>query len=184
MVLFVIVSINKLNTYEIGILIERIASVRILFGNRFALNLDFSFFSFLSFKILAEWLRASGCQCQSRHSPGFDPSVPRLSGIWWAADKAVLNNEHRKKKSFKNPPSLYLIKYILFLYCSLGGQSYRHPTAGRCQGVAQGRIAKEFIHVSASCLFCQIWRRKFDTPHSLSSCNTIPWYGQNDRICV
>jgi hypothetical protein len=39
-------------------------------------------------------VRASGCQCQSRNSPGFDPGILGHSGIWGAADKAVLNNVH------------------------------------------------------------------------------------------
>ncbi len=43
-------------------------------------------------------------QCQwrqCRNSPGFDPSILRHSGIWGAADEAVLNCVHEKKK--KNP---------------------------------------------------------------------------------
>ncbi len=48
-------------------------------------------------------VRASGCQCRSRISPGFDPSILRHSGIWGAADpEAVLNTVHSKK--IKNPP--------------------------------------------------------------------------------
>ncbi len=39
-------------------------------------------------------VRASDCQCKS---PGFDPSILRHSGIWGAADEAVLNKVHRKK---------------------------------------------------------------------------------------
>ncbi len=37
-----------------------------------------------------------------RNSPGFDPSILRHSGIWRAADEAVWNNVHKKKKQ-KNP---------------------------------------------------------------------------------
>ncbi len=43
-------------------------------------------------------VKMSGCQCQSRNSPGFDPSVLRYSGIWGAADEAVLNNANNKRK--------------------------------------------------------------------------------------
>ncbi len=43
-------------------------------------------------------VRASGCQCQSRNSPGFDPSVLRHSGISGAADETVLNNVGYIKK--------------------------------------------------------------------------------------
>ncbi len=39
-------------------------------------------------------VRAFDCKCQSR----FDPSMLRRSGIWGAADEAVLNNVHKKKK--------------------------------------------------------------------------------------
>ncbi len=40
-------------------------------------------------------VRPSDCQCWSRNSPGFDPSSLRHSGIWGAADEAVLNTVHR-----------------------------------------------------------------------------------------
>jgi hypothetical protein len=49
-------------------------------------------------------VRASDCQCQSRNSPGFDPSILRHSEICGAADEAVLNTVHREKKIQKNPP--------------------------------------------------------------------------------
>ncbi len=48
-------------------------------------------------------VRASDCQCRSRNSTGFDPSFLRQSGIWGAADGAVLNTVHRKNKSKKIP---------------------------------------------------------------------------------
>ncbi len=35
-------------------------------------------------------VRASHCLCRSRNSPGFYPSILRHSGIWGAADAAVL----------------------------------------------------------------------------------------------
>ncbi len=44
---------------------------------------------------------ASGCQCQSRNSPGFDPSIHRHREICGSADEAVLNNVHENKKSKK-----------------------------------------------------------------------------------
>ncbi len=43
-------------------------------------------------------VRASDCQCTSCNGPGFDPSIRRHSGIWGAADEAVLNNVRRKKE--------------------------------------------------------------------------------------
>jgi hypothetical protein len=48
-------------------------------------------------------VRASGYQCHSRNRPGFDPSILRLSGIWGAADEAVLDNVQKKKQSNKSP---------------------------------------------------------------------------------
>jgi hypothetical protein len=36
-------------------------------------------------------VRASDCQCTSCNGPGFYPSIRRHSGIWGAADEAVLN---------------------------------------------------------------------------------------------
>jgi hypothetical protein len=44
-------------------------------------------------------VKASGCQCWSCNSPGFDLSILRHSGIWGAADESVLN----KVKEEKNP---------------------------------------------------------------------------------
>ncbi len=41
----------------------------------------------------------------SRNSPGFDHSIMRHSGIWGAADEAVLKKVH--KKNPKNPPVKY-----------------------------------------------------------------------------
>ncbi len=41
-------------------------------------------------------LAPSDCQCRRRNSPGFDSSILRHSGIWGAADEAVLNTVHRK----------------------------------------------------------------------------------------
>ncbi len=50
-------------------------------------------------------VRASDCQCTKCccNGPGFDPSIRRHSGIWGAADEAVLNTVRTKrKKSPKN----------------------------------------------------------------------------------
>ncbi len=47
-------------------------------------------------------IRASDCQCPSCNGPGFDPSIRRHSGIWGAADEAMLNKVRKKYK--KSPP--------------------------------------------------------------------------------
>ncbi len=49
-------------------------------------------------------VRASDCQCTSCNGPGFDPSIRPHSGIWGAADEAVLNIVRKKKK--KSPPKI------------------------------------------------------------------------------
>ncbi len=57
------------------------------------------------------WMRpnrvvtASDSQCRSRVCPGFDPSILRHSGIWGAADEAVLNILHKKIQ--KNSPIIF-----------------------------------------------------------------------------
>jgi hypothetical protein len=48
-------------------------------------------------------VRASNCQCTSCNGPGFDPSIRRHSGIWGAADEAVLNIVRTKKKKIPPP---------------------------------------------------------------------------------
>ncbi len=50
------------------------------------------------------WMRSSRVvrAFDCRNSPWFDPSIFRHSGIWGAADEAVLNTVHRKNP--KNPP--------------------------------------------------------------------------------
>ncbi len=52
-------------------------------------------------------VRGSDCQCTSCNGPGFDPSIRRHSGIWGAADEAVLNIVRKKKKSPPNYYSMY-----------------------------------------------------------------------------
>ncbi len=60
------------------------------------------------FVAVAVWMRssrvgrASNCQCQSRNSLGFDPSILRHNEIRGAADEAVSNNVHNRKNP-KNP---------------------------------------------------------------------------------
>ncbi len=50
-------------------------------------------------------VRASDCQCTGCNGPGFDPSIRRHSGIWGAADEAVLNNVRTKRK--KSPKKIF-----------------------------------------------------------------------------
>jgi hypothetical protein len=62
-------------------------------------------------------VRASDCQCTSCNGPGFDPSICRHSGIWGAADEAVLNIVRKKK----------YIWIVLFLVPQLSSYCYLRP---------------------------------------------------------
>ncbi len=55
-------------------------------------------------------VRASDCQCTSCNGPGFDPSIRRHSGIWGAADEAVLNIIQTKRKKIPPPKKKTLRK--------------------------------------------------------------------------
>ncbi len=65
-------------------------------------------------------VRASNCQCSSCNGPGFDPSIRRHSGIWGAADEAVLKIVRKK-----NPPpkKKYLKKNKILLWIK---ENYSH----------------------------------------------------------
>ncbi len=52
--------------------------------------------------LVDEWLEHLTAIAEVPNSPGFDPSILRHSGIWGAADEAVLNTVY--KKNPKNPP--------------------------------------------------------------------------------
>jgi hypothetical protein len=54
------------------------------------------------------WVTVSDLQCQSFISPGLNPGILRHSGIWGAANEAVLNKV--LYKSFQNFPQKILIK--------------------------------------------------------------------------
>ncbi len=86
-------------------------------------------------------VRASDCQCRSRNSPGIGQSILRLSGIWDAADEAVLNKVIRGKNP-KTPllimlykrPIFYLEKGVQFvsMYCC---QDFRDSFCSREYGL-------------------------------------------------
>ncbi len=74
--------------------------------------------------------RASDSQCRSRNCIGFDPSILRHSGIWGAADEAVLNKVHTFKKSKKNLFSDTLDRRSIRSWsrCSSRALPYSSPT--------------------------------------------------------
>ncbi len=58
-------------------------------------------------------VRLSDSQCQSRNCHGFDPSILRHSGIWGAADEALLKKIPKKIKI--NFPCLTVVFSFVFL---------------------------------------------------------------------
>ncbi len=74
-------------------------------------------YTFVHLCFITQWMRFSlvvrASNCRSRNSPGFDPSILRHSGIWGAADEAVLNTLHRK--NIKNP-LVFLFHHFIKVY--------------------------------------------------------------------
>ncbi len=64
-------------------------------------------------------VRASDSQCRSRNCPGFDPSILRHSGIWGAADEAVLNIVPKQKKKIQK-------SHPLSMYCGVQDKIYTY----------------------------------------------------------
>jgi hypothetical protein len=80
-----------------GLIVDR----SFIFADFFIRSFSSLYFTLLYFHkniLFSQVVRASGCQCQSCNCPLFDPSILQHSGIWGAADEAVLNNVHLKKK--------------------------------------------------------------------------------------
>jgi hypothetical protein len=77
--------------------LKNFMNVSILLKRFFMKKRNFSsWFEFLWMRS-SRVIRTSGCQCQSRNSPGLDTSNLRHNGIWAAEDEAVLNNLHKNK---------------------------------------------------------------------------------------
>ncbi len=76
-------------------------------------------------------VRASDCQCTSCNCPGFDPSIRRHSGIWGAADEAVLNIVPKK---LKNPPNI-LTRITPSIIASDSGRGTDDMTGGKVSNV-------------------------------------------------
>ncbi len=85
-------------------------------SKQFVLHLGFKN-KWNSYTFILPWMRcsrvarASDSQCRSCNCPGFDPSILWNSGIWGAADIAVLNIV-RKKVLKKSPENI--IKKTIF----------------------------------------------------------------------
>jgi len=105
-------------------------------------------------------VKESDSQCRSRNCPGSDPSILRHSGIWGAADEAVLNIVHEKKKnpyfSFFFLPwfsSLLWKKERLLLWTGVLKRkpfpvSWRTRNQGKC--VLPWRLGRVFPHEGKS----------------------------------
>ncbi len=113
-------------------------------------------------------VRASGCHCLSRNSPGFDPSILRHSGIWGAAYEACWITY---RKNPKNPPlRIARIYAVIWKYhyviqgvtkrCRLSwltkiAPSYMSPKWGE-GGVAESQPMSTAVHRSPD----KLWRSK------------------------
>ncbi len=82
-------------------------------------------------------VRASDCQCTSCNGPGFDPSIRQHSGIWGAADEAVLNIVWKR---IKNPQ-----KYI--------EKKKRHSTENSKQTFPEKKMLASVPISSLMCLW-------------------------------
>ncbi len=73
-------------------------------------------------------VRASDCQCTSCNGPGFDLSIRRHSGIWGAADEAVLNivGKKYKKSPEKNIFKKMFINMHYFWTCTEKCQNVKY----------------------------------------------------------
>ncbi len=55
-------------------------------------------------------VRASDSQCATRDCLGFDPSILRHSGVWGAADEAVLKKVQKNQKPTPPPPPVVAVQ--------------------------------------------------------------------------
>jgi hypothetical protein len=111
-------------------------------------------------------VRASDSQCRSRNCLGFDPSILRHSGIWGAANEAVLNIVN--KKIPKNPNFYITI-------CSSWGLL--------CTDNLKVRSAKGTVFVKlGSNLYCRLLSRDQPTPQLSYYPTSSSWEGQSHKI--
>jgi len=66
-------------------------------------------------------VRASGCPCKLSNGPGFKSSIRWHSGIWGAADEAVLNTVHEIHENPTKSPFLKINRICLHQYISIKG---------------------------------------------------------------
>ncbi len=97
-------------------------------------------------------VRASDCQCTSCNGPGFDPSIRRHSGIWGAADEAVLNFVRNKRE--KIPQKILKKKKKI-----LPGSVTTWTGDLKCREVKTGFSRKKWMQTSSSgtLIWLEIW---------------------------
>ncbi len=64
-------------------------------------------------------VKSSDCQCQSRFSSGFDPSILRHSGLGEGGRCSSVDNLHKKKKRKKELFGICLFTWSLFIQISV-----------------------------------------------------------------
>jgi hypothetical protein len=96
---------------------------------------------------------APDCQCTSCNGPGFDPSILRQSGIWGAADEAVLNIV-RKIKDKKSPQNIFKKKIVLSLWAKNVRQKQRQKLIQEVTTctIVPVKSCWAYLHIK-SCLF-------------------------------
>jgi hypothetical protein len=119
-------------------------------------------------------VRASDCQCTSCNGPGFDPSIRRHSGIWGAADEAVLNIVRKKLK--KSPQKIYIKTFRTFgdvrknaLWTGEAGHWVIHT--GKSGNVSKPEIIKEYTPIYSCNAF---WIAFFTHLYMPGESNKIP----------
>jgi hypothetical protein len=105
-------------------------------------------------------VRVSGCQCQSRNTPGFDPSILRYGGILGAADEAVLNAVHKTRKKIP----IYYTKVGWFMKNHYHSEHLKCHTFERSKILLQierATVQKEIVHLeqlngTSPCVTCEL----------------------------
>jgi len=107
---------------------------------------------------------ASDCLCQSRNSPGFDPSILRHSRIRAAADEALLNKVHKIKIRRSLP-----VRYEQRI-----GRSKLNLHLGRYKFTKQMQSIESFR--------CHPLKNH-DSRYNLNKCKYLFTIGQNLKMC-
>ncbi len=111
---------------------------------------------------------ASDWQCTCCNGPGFNPSIRRHSGIWWAADEAVLNIVRKK-----NPPKKYLKK---------GSHYSQNSVAVEAQNTSRG--GPWTLKMEAWRLKMEAWRLKMEPSRVYRPVDADSHHNDESRIRI